>query len=118
MTITDPVCGMQVDEKQSELSIQQGSHTYYLCSARCLDKFKADPQKYAGMPTAHSPHTHKTGTAESLIVTTSDRKELAKDSICGVMVNKATAAFVVPARRFYSLPDRESCRVPVSDESR
>ena len=44
--VRDPVCGMQVDPQTAQSSHRLGETTYYFCSARCLDKFKADPDRY------------------------------------------------------------------------
>ncbi len=41
----DPVCGMQVDEKNSQKSSHQGQ-TYYFCSSECKRKFEQNPQQY------------------------------------------------------------------------
>ncbi len=42
----DPVCGMDV-AANAPLSMKEGAKTYHFCSQGCLDKFKADPKKYA-----------------------------------------------------------------------
>ena len=42
----DPVCGMTVDPKTAAGQHQHGGKTYYFCSTHCLDKFRADPNKY------------------------------------------------------------------------
>lgn len=44
----DPVCGMQIDEKQAAGSSQYQGQTYYFCSASCKQKFDQNPQQYAG----------------------------------------------------------------------
>jgi Cu+-exporting ATPase len=42
----DPVCGMEVDEKESAgQSVHEGK-SYYFCSQKCLDQFKSDPARY------------------------------------------------------------------------
>jgi YHS domain-containing protein len=46
MTI-DPVCGMRVDEKQSEFHSQFGGREYSFCSADCKQEFEADPEEFA-----------------------------------------------------------------------
>jgi Cu+-exporting ATPase len=43
--LKDPVCGMTVTVK-SEHHTEHGGHPFYFCSAKCLTKFTADPQKY------------------------------------------------------------------------
>ena len=44
--VTDPVCGMTVDTRTASHRHHLGETDYYFCSARCLDEFKADPDKY------------------------------------------------------------------------
>lgn len=44
---TDPVCGMQVDEKTTQWKADYNGRTFYFCSTQCRDKFKANPEKYA-----------------------------------------------------------------------
>ena len=45
-TVTDPVCGMQVDPATSKHHAQHAGDEYHFCSARCRERFIADPQKY------------------------------------------------------------------------
>ncbi|MFP5329927.1 MAG: heavy metal translocating P-type ATPase [Alphaproteobacteria bacterium] len=45
-TVRDPVCGMQVDTRTARFTHELGGTTYYFCSQGCLDKFKADPDRY------------------------------------------------------------------------
>jgi P-type Cu+ transporter len=40
---TDPVCGMKVDPHTTAHRASHAGHTYYFCSARCREKFEADP---------------------------------------------------------------------------
>ena len=42
----DPVCGMKVDPHTAEHRATYEGHTYYFCSARCREKFEADPAHY------------------------------------------------------------------------
>ena len=47
-TVTDPVCGMSVDPSATpHVATHAGAH-HYFCSAGCLAKFNADPERYAG----------------------------------------------------------------------
>jgi YHS domain-containing protein len=50
--VIDPVCGMEaiVDE---EHSFTYKGTKYYFCSTEDLDKFKKDPEKYAGQTHQH-----------------------------------------------------------------
>ncbi len=42
----DPVCGMEVDEKNSLKTIFKGK-AYYFCSATCHWAFEKDPKRFA-----------------------------------------------------------------------
>lgn len=42
---TDPVCGMKVAANPEKTIFYQGT-SYHFCSAKCMDKFKADPEAY------------------------------------------------------------------------
>ncbi|MGH9353893.1 MAG: heavy metal translocating P-type ATPase [Terriglobia bacterium] len=43
--VKDQVCGMQVDEQKAAWSEHEGQ-TYYFCGIGCLNKFKAEPERY------------------------------------------------------------------------
>ena len=49
-TVVDPVCGMRVDPQASKHHLDLAGAIYHFCSARCLDKFKADPDRYLSPP--------------------------------------------------------------------
>ena len=42
----DPVCGMDVDPHTAKHRADHSGHTYYFCSARCRERFVADPAKF------------------------------------------------------------------------
>jgi YHS domain-containing protein len=44
---TDPVCGMQVDERTAKYKSVYMGQAYYFCSPGCKASFDKDPQKYA-----------------------------------------------------------------------
>jgi Cu+-exporting ATPase len=44
----DPVCGMTVDPLTTPHHAGHDGHAYHFCSARCRDKFVADPAAYSG----------------------------------------------------------------------
>ena len=46
----DPVCGMNVNPATARHTYTHAGQTYYFCCAGCVEKFKADPQKYLGKP--------------------------------------------------------------------
>jgi YHS domain-containing protein len=42
----DPVCQMQVDEKQAAAKYEYKGKTYFFCAVGCKDKFARDPEKF------------------------------------------------------------------------
>jgi len=44
--LTDPICGMTVDPQDCAGSFDYKGRTYYFCCEHCLEKFRADPEKY------------------------------------------------------------------------
>src|SRR3546814_5753107 len=45
-TVVDPVCGMQVDPVRTAHHAEHEGITHHFCSARCLERFVADPARY------------------------------------------------------------------------
>ena len=55
-TVIDPVCGMTVDPEHAAGKYEYQGQTYYFCSARCEEKFKASPETYlSGQKPAPAP---------------------------------------------------------------
>ena len=50
----DPVCGMRV-AATAEKQVLYDGNPYYFCSTRCVEKFRADPEKYLNAGTAPEP---------------------------------------------------------------
>ena len=46
-TVRDPVCGMEVDTQSAEHTHLHEGERFYFCSARCKEKFAADPLRYS-----------------------------------------------------------------------
>src|SRR5262245_39124666 len=44
-SLTDPVCGMSVDERSPHHHVYDGK-TYFFCHPGCRAKFAADPRRY------------------------------------------------------------------------
>ncbi len=42
----DPVCGMDVDEKNAPATLVYKGKTYYFCTQACKRAFERNPQKY------------------------------------------------------------------------
>jgi YHS domain-containing protein len=97
---------MQIDEKSAAGSVVHGGERYYFCSENCLRKFQTNPSAYArtasanaSAPAAHQ-HVHGAGGHAAILDAPSmappmpakkPGKDMAKDPICGMVVDKATA---------------------------
>ena len=60
-TVIDPVCGMQVDPLATAHHATHAGTDYHFCSARCREKFVADPATYLS-PAIAAPETVPAGT--------------------------------------------------------
>jgi P-type Cu+ transporter len=45
-SVSDPVCGMKVDPATAKHRYAHDGHDYYFCSARCRERFAAEPEKF------------------------------------------------------------------------
>ncbi|HEY8587785.1 MAG TPA: heavy metal translocating P-type ATPase [Rhodanobacter sp.] len=53
--VKDPVCGMTVDTRTGKHHVEHEGQTQYFCSARCREKFVADPSAWLGQRAAPPP---------------------------------------------------------------
>ena len=56
---TDPVCGMDVDEKTAAGKSDFAGKTYYFCSLSCKHSFDKEPAKYVSKAHPPTQNTHK-----------------------------------------------------------
>lgn len=86
VTVTDPVCGMQVDPATTTHYASHAGVDYYFCSARCRERFLAEPDKFltaaASTSTAGSCCAAKPPAAAVATVV---------DPVCGMQVDPASA---------------------------
>ena len=101
---TDPVCQMPVDERTAAARTVRDDKQYYFCSTHCLAKFEAHPARYVdanssgAIPSSAVVVSHPAATSSAAGKST---KEMAKDPICGMVVDKATALRSERAGRTY-----------------
>ena len=108
-TAVDPVCGMKVITTTAKHLAEHGGETFYFCSARCRERFVAEPDRYLpargepgsrtdqhGRPDTYAHlhhgsgadhHHHTANTAAS----TEGARHLVKDPVCGMDVDPHTA---------------------------
>jgi len=48
--VKDPVCGMMVDPQRSGGKVEHAGNTYHFCSARCVERFQNEPEKFLAAP--------------------------------------------------------------------
>src|SRR3990170_3702225 len=102
---TDPVCGMTVDEASAAGTSVFDGRTFYFCSAHCLRAFEANPKPFvasgAAPVTGKVAAGHARPAAPAVAKATKATKDMAKDPICGMVVDKATALKSERAGRAY-----------------
>src|SRR6516162_2352178 len=91
----NPVCGMSVDPATAKHRAEHAGHGYVFCSARCREKFTAEPTRYIiASPQARTPITAAAGEVlwtcpmHQQIV----RKEPGNCPICGMALEPMTPA--------------------------
>lgn len=93
----DPVCGMEVDAASAAARADYQGRQYLFCSPHCHQKFVANPaafvQSVADSPAATTPSASvpDEGMPMQTALRQTGPKELAKDPVCGMMVDKASA---------------------------
>ena len=117
--VTDPVCGMKVDTGTAEHRYELGGTPYYFCSARCRDRFAANPDQYLNPP-GHDPAVQSPAmgalpeAAEGTIWTCPMHPEIRRDGpgqcpICGMALEplepsleeEANPELIDMSRRFW-----------------
>ena len=78
----DPVCAMQIRIADAPAQTEHAGRMVHFCSDRCREKFVADPERYAD----------KLGASDAMEHTEHTDEETAIDPVCGMTVNRATAA--------------------------
>src|SRR5574337_1287047 len=89
-TAKDPVCGMTVDPKTAKQRAEHGGKTYYFCSARCRERFVAEPERYLASASTAEPHAHDHAHHHS-VGGREGGGEGVKDPVCGMTVDPKTA---------------------------
>lgn len=88
----DPVCGMTVKVGMAAATLKCDGKQYLFCSEACQHKFQESPAKYlvsadgGGLPPAAPDHGAPMQVAMGRALSGQ-----AKDPVCGMVVNKATA---------------------------
>jgi P-type Cu+ transporter len=86
-TVRDPVCGMYVEPAGARGSAEFQGKTYYFCSPRCVERFKAEPGKYL------APNPPKTQMVQIGIM---PQKPIAQSASQQQETGKGTVTYVCP----------------------
>jgi len=106
--VEDPVCHMKVDPGRARAQAEHQGKAYYFCCPQCAQKFQAEPERYltpkpaagAGLvPLGSGKSTAGAGAHSALLslgaAQNSAAPRIAKDPVCGMSVNPATAKYKV-----------------------
>ena len=90
-TATDPVCGMKVDPATARWKSEHQGRTIFFCNPSCKAKFDANPEQYAAKLDEETAGAalHPSGLRPAQDDTAP--RQLAKDPVCGMSVDPATA---------------------------
>jgi Cu+-exporting ATPase len=96
MMAIDPVCGMTVEPSTAAGRLDYEGQTYYFCSARCLDRFRAAPKQYAKKAAAADTALPEGGRRPLPMVQPAAAEQPAADDeldpVCGMTVQPSAAA--------------------------
>ncbi|QBY55797.1 heavy metal translocating P-type ATPase (plasmid) [Cupriavidus oxalaticus] len=118
--VRDPVCGMEVSPGEAAASVEADHKRYWFCSRRCHQAFLANPAQYIPPPSAEdTPAGASISPPATATIPpgTGGAKQLAKDPICGMMVDKATALSTERGNRKYYFCSESCLRTFESPES-
>ncbi|MDQ3229369.1 MAG: heavy metal translocating P-type ATPase, partial [Pseudomonadota bacterium] len=94
--VLDPVCGMQVDPLTTPHHAHHAGKEYHFCSARCLERFAAEPGMFVSAAAFASAavHAQKAGDRAACCAT-SERSAMSStvlDPVCGMQVDLSNTA--------------------------
>ncbi len=91
--VKDPVCNMDVDPTTAAGSSEYKGQTYYFCSAGCVKRFNADPEKYLS-PKAVPAELPKSQMVQIGGIT--QQKHAAEPAVQQQALSKGTVTYVCP----------------------
>lgn len=96
----DPVCGMTVNPASAKARVDHAGKTYYFCCSGCATKFQSGPDQYlkpkpSGLVTLGmaAQHPHAALSNDLVRIGPAKPADLARDPVCGMNVDPATAKF-------------------------
>ncbi|MBP0624965.1 heavy metal translocating P-type ATPase [Cupriavidus consociatus] len=114
----DPVCGMEISPGEAAASAEVDQQRYWFCSSHCEKTFLENPAQYIPHPShEHARVGTSTPTTAAATPAAGGAKQLAKDPICGMMVDKATALSTERCNRKYYFCSESCLRTFESPES-
>jgi Cu+-exporting ATPase len=100
-TVKDPVCGMNVELSTAKHKLDHAGNTYYFCCGSCLEKFRADSQKYlaprpaaAGLQTVNIAAAAKATALKDVLAAPANA--IPPSSASAGRTSAATGAYICP----------------------
>jgi YHS domain-containing protein len=108
-TAKDPVCGMSVAKASAPWTYAYKGQTFYFCGESCRTRFAADPEKYLAAKAESAPPAPDQGQAPMRPGQAAAAAQ-AKDPVCGMTVDKASARWTSAYRGTTYFFCSESCK--------
>ena len=104
--VTDPVCGMTISRADAVGTHSYAGETYYFCSPKCLERFKADPEQFVGKRAGPELVTPERTNVEYTCPMHHDVRRLGPDACpkCGMALEQVMPAKAAPQQVEYTCP--------------
>jgi Cu+-exporting ATPase len=93
----DPVCGMTIDPAKAKHRAEHAGHSYFFCSAKCREKFAAEPARYVSPAPAGAAGAAARTAAGEVLWTCPMHPQIVREEpgncpICGMTLEPMTPA--------------------------
>jgi P-type Cu+ transporter len=91
----DPVCGMTIDPATAKHRAEHAGHSYFFCSAKCREKFAAEPARYVSPARARAAGAAARAAAGEVLWTCPMHPQIVREEpgncpICGMTLEPMT----------------------------
>jgi Cu+-exporting ATPase len=107
--VKDPVCGMTVNSALSAHTLENDGQMFFFCGPRCLQKFRAQPEKYLAQPSLGAKK-HEDGASARATITS----KIQTTPLPALQTSSSIPSSSPPTAQVYTCPMHPEVRQPAS----